>query len=136
MNRRMQKRRALRRGFTLMEVLLVLVILVVLAGFAIRNLGGALEGAKKQQAKVMMGILSTSLKEYQLQVGTLPSNLEALYQQPSDLADPGLWVQKLDKPVPADPWGKPYEYKLNGSSFEIRSVGPDGQSGTADDITS
>ena len=62
MNRRTQSRRSVRGGFTLMEVLLVLVILVVLAGFAIRNLGGALQGAKQQQARIMIGILSTSLK--------------------------------------------------------------------------
>jgi general secretion pathway protein G len=136
MNRRTLSRTNRRLGFTLMEVLLVLVILVVLAGFAIQNLTGTLEGAKKQQAKVMIGMLSTSLKEYQLQVGSLPSTLEALHSQPSDLQDASQWVQKLDKPVPADPWGKPYEYKLDGSSFEIRSVGPDGQSGSADDVTS
>ena len=136
MTRRTHARKRLRRGFTLMEVLLVLVILVVLAGFAIQNLQGTLEGAKKSQTKVWIGTFSNALKQYQLQVGSLPSSLDALHQQPSDLADPGMWVQKLDKPVPPDPWGRPYEYKLNGSSFEIRSVGPDGQSGTADDITS
>lgn len=124
-----------RLGFTLMEVLLVLVILVVLAGFAIQNMSGTLEGTKKQQAKITIGMLSTSLKQYQLQVGNLPSSLDALHVQPSDV-DASMWVQKLDKPVPMDPWGHPYEYKLNGSSFEIRSLGPDGQSGTTDDITS
>lgn len=135
MNRRMASRRNVRRGFTLMEVLLVLIILVVLAGFAIRNFTGTLENTRKQQARIMAGMISTSLKEYQLQVGSLPSSLDALHVQPSDLADPGMWVQKFDKPVPMDPWGKPYEYKPNGSSFTLLSVGPDGQSGSADDIT-
>ncbi|XZE44463.1 type II secretion system protein GspG [Pirellulaceae bacterium SH467] len=134
------KRRPIRRGrqrsaFTLMEVLLVLIIIVVIAGFGIRALTGTFDQAKKNQAKAMLGILSTSLKEYQIQVGALPSALDALHQQPSDLADPSMWVQKLDKPVPADPWNRPYEYKLNGSAFELRSLGPDGQSGTQDDIT-
>lgn len=133
MNARMNKRSRL--GFTLMEVLLVLVILVVLAGFAIQNMAGTLESSKKQQAKITIGMLSTSLKQYQLQVGNLPTSLEALHVQPSDV-DASMWVQKLDKPVPMDPWGRPYEYKLNGSTFEIRSIGPDGQSGSADDITS
>jgi len=129
----MRLNRTSRRGFTLMEVLLVLMILVVLAGLAIRNFLPTLERAKVDQAKIMIGSLSTSLKEYQLQVGNLPPTLDALYQQPSDV-DASLWVQKLDKPVTPDPWGKPYEYKPSGSSFELRSVGPDGQSGTADDI--
>lgn len=82
----------------------------------------------------MLGILSTSLKEYQILVGDLPDNLDALYVQPSNV-DASVWVQKLDKPVPMDPWNHAYEYKRNGSSFELRSVGPDGQSGSADDIT-
>ena len=133
MSRKRNARRTSRLGFTLMEVLLVLVILVVLAGFAIQNLTGTLEGAK---VKIYIGILSNALKQYQLEVGGLPSDINALHQQPSDIADPASWVQKLDKPIALDPWGKAYEYKLNGSSFEIRSIGPDGQSGTADDITS
>jgi general secretion pathway protein G len=125
----------LRHAFTLMEVLLVLIILVVLAGLVIRNFMPTLESAKKSSAKIMISSLSSSLKQYQLQLGTLPTSLDALHQQPAD-ADASTWVQMLEKPVAMDPWGKPYEYKLNGSTFELRSVGPDGQSGTADDITS
>jgi general secretion pathway protein G len=135
MKRRPLSRRRLRIGFTLMEVLLVMVILVVVAGFAIRNLAATQESTRKQQAKIMASTLSTSLKEYQLQVGTLPSSLDALHVQPSDLQDASMWVQKLEKPVPLDPWGKAYEYKPNGTSFTISSMGPDGQSGTADDVT-
>ncbi len=135
MKKRTIRRTRSRSAFTLMEVLLVLIIIVVIAGFGIRALSGTFESAKKNQAKAMLGILSTSLKEYQFQVGALPSALDALHQQPSDLADPSQWVQKLDKPVPADPWNRPYEYKLNGTTFDLRSVGPDGQSGTQDDIT-
>ncbi len=134
MKRKPSARRRMRGAFTLLEVLLVLVILVVIAGFAIRGFQGTFDAAKKNQAKIMLGILSTSLKEYQLIVGSLPSSLDALHAQPSDLADPSLWVQKLDKPVPSDPWNHPYEYKPNGTSFEVRSIGPDGQSGSADDI--
>ena len=136
MSRIRNMRRVSRSGFTLMEVLLVLVILVVLAGFAIQNLTGTLEGAKVKQSKIYIGILSNALKQYQLEVGGLPTDINALHQQPSDIADPSSWIQKLDKPIAVDPWGKAYEYKLNGNSFEILSVGPDGQSGTPDDITS
>ena len=135
MKSRMNTRKSIRRGFTLLELLLVLIILVVIAGFGIRAVQGTLDGAKKKQAKIMLGILSTSLKEYQLEVGNLPSALEALHTQPADITDASLWVMKLDKEVPKDPWEKPYDYKPNGTSFDLRSVGPDGQSGTADDIT-
>ncbi len=135
MKRRMNTRKSIRRAFTLLELLLVLIILVVIAGFGIRAVQGTLDGAKKKQAKIMLGILSTSLKEYQLEVGNLPSALEALHTQPADITDASLWVMKLDKDVPKDPWEKSYDYKPNGTSFDLRSVGPDGQSGTADDIT-
>jgi general secretion pathway protein G len=93
-----------------------------------------LDSVKKTQAKVMMGILDKSLREYQLQVGEIPSNLNSLYELPSDLADKSRWVRKLDKPVPNDPWGNPYNYGKSSKTFRIWSNGPDGQYGTADDI--
>ncbi len=135
MKRRMCSRSRLRRGFTLLELLLVLVILVVIAGFGIQAFNGTRERAKKQQAKITLGMLSTMLKQYQMEVNNLPSALAALHEMPSDIADPSNWVKKSDKPIPLDPWEHPYEYKLNGSEFELRSLGPDGQSGTEDDIT-
>jgi hypothetical protein len=52
------------------------------------------------------------------------------------LADPTKWMQVSNEPIPADPWGRPYQYKLNGDKFEIRSLGPDGQENTDDDVTS
>jgi general secretion pathway protein G len=134
MKRRTVTRKNVRSGFTLLELLLVLIILVVIAGFSIRAVTGTLDGAKKKQAKIDVSNYSTMLKEYQLEVGSLPTELEGLHTQPAD-ADPSVWVQKTDKAIKMDPWGKPYEYKPNGTSFEMRSVGPDGQSGTADDIT-
>ena len=135
MKHRTLSRTKLRRGFTLLELLLVLVILVVIAGFGIQAFTSTRERAKMQQAKITLGMLSTSLKQYQMEVNTLPSALEALHVMPSDITDPNNWVKKLDKPVPKDPWEHPYEYKVNGSEFDLRSVGPDGQSGTTDDIT-
>lgn len=92
------------------------------------------DNAKKTQAKVRMGILDKSLREYQLQVGEIPSNLNSLYELPSDLADKSRWVRKLDKPVPNDPWGNAYNYGKTSKTFHIWSNGPDGQNGTADDI--
>ena len=81
-----------------------------------------------------MGILDKSLREYQVQVGETPSNLNSLYELPSDLADKSRWVRKLDKPVPNDPWGNPYNYGKSSKTFRIWSNGPDGQYGTDDDI--
>lgn len=124
--------RSRRLGFTLLELLLVLVILVVIAGFGIQAFGGVRDKAKIQQAKVEIGMLSQSLKRYEMLMNALPVTLEALSVNPDGNAE---WVKMLDKPISKDPWGNPYEYKINGSEFEVRSMGPDRQSGTADDIT-
>ncbi len=133
MKRNRSRIRRQRRGFTLMEVLLVLIILVVLAGFAIQNFSGLGESARRNAAKAQVVQLASSVSQYKMLMQQLPPNLEALKDQPSDLATPGDWTQLLKK-IPLDPWGHPYEYKINGASFEIRCVGPDGQSGTSDDI--
>jgi general secretion pathway protein G len=129
-----RSQRRLRRAFTLLEVMLVLIILVVIAGFAIRNFTGVLDQANKRAATAQLAQLSSAVKQYQLMMQQLPPSLDALMNQPSDLANPGDWTKLLDK-IPADPWNRPYEYKVNGSTFELRSVGADGQSGTSDDIT-
>ena len=138
MNRRTRHRRAAslasRGGFTLMEVMLVLVIIAAIAGIAVVNMGSVRERAFKQTAKATMSNLKSLISQYDLNVGGLPSTLEALYEQPSDLADPSKWMKLVSEPIKPDPWGRPYEYKVNGSEFEIRSLGPDGQSGTDDDI--
>ena len=126
--------RARRRGFALLELLLVLVILVVIAGFGIQAFGGVRDKAKIQQAKVELGILSQSLKRYEMMSNALPAALDALSNKPSD-AD-AEWVRMLDKPISKDPWGNPYEYTVNGSEFVLKSMGPDRQTGTADDISS
>ena len=122
-----------RRGFTLLELLLVLVILVVIAGFGIQAFGGVRDKAKISQAKIELGMLSASLKRYEMMMNGFPSSLEALSVKPSD-AD-AEWVKTLDKPLSKDPWGNPYDFKVNGSEFELKSMGPDRQLGTADDIS-
>jgi len=138
MNRRTRHRRAgqvARSGFTLMEVMLVLVIIAAIAGIAVVNIGGVRENAFKQTAKTDINNLKTLISTYELMVGTYPSTLEALHEQPSDLADPTKWQRVSRDPIKPDPWQHPYEYKVSGAEYEIRSLGPDGQSGTDDDIT-
>lgn len=134
MNRKLLRRRRHRQGFTLIEILLVLAILVVVAGLVVVNAVGVSDEANKKAAKTQISSISNLINVYRLNVGQLPTTLEALSTQPSDV-DPSKWSAVTEKPVPADPWGRPYEFKINGSKFEIRCVGPDGQSNTADDIT-
>lgn len=133
--RRPIRRSTDRRGFTLLEVMLVLVIIAAIAGIAVYNIGGIQNTANKMTASNQIKGFKQALETYKLLMQSYPSSLEALHEQPSDLADPSKYTQLYKDPIPADPWGRPYEYKLNGAEYELRSLGPDGQSGTDDDVT-
>lgn len=127
-------RRPRRRGFTLLEIMLVLVIIAAIAGIAVVNIGSFQERGFRRTATAEISNLKTMLESYKLEVGTYPSQLSHLHEQPSDLADPSKWMKISKKPINPDPWNRPYEYTVNGSEFELRSLGPDGQSGTEDDV--
>lgn len=124
-----------RKGFTLLEVMLVLVIIAAIAGLAVYNIGGIQNRAFNMTAKNQITTFKSALEQYKLYVGSYPSELEALHSQPNDV-DATKYTQVLKDEIPKDPWGKPYEYKLNGAVYELRSLGADGQSGTDDDISS
>ena len=134
--RRPTKMRRTRNAFTLLEVMLVLVIIAAIAGIAVVNIGGFQNRAYERVAKTEISNLKSALESYRLEVGSYPQQLAALHEQPSDLADPTKWLQLRKEPIKPDPWGHEYEYTLSGTDFEIRSAGPDGKSGTEDDITS
>lgn len=127
-------RRSLRSAFTLVEVMLVLVIIAAIAALAITNLGAFQQRANERAAKAMINILKQHVDTYRMEMNELPPDLGALYQRPNNLADPSKWMQLLKEPVGLDPWGKEYQYTRSGASYEIRSMGADGQQ-SEDDIT-
>ncbi|MEX2120973.1 MAG: type II secretion system major pseudopilin GspG [Pirellulales bacterium] len=135
-------RRRRRQGFTLIEVLLVLVILVILGSFAVFQVGAAQRKALNNAAKSQIGTFQTPLDMYQLDVGQYPSTsagLDALLYPPSELQNPNKWgPEAYINKIPQDPWQRPYQYsypgKMNTESYDIWSFGPDGQDGTEDDI--
>jgi general secretion pathway protein G len=131
-----------RGGFTLMEVLLVLAILVILGALVAMNFGNVLSDADNKAAKAQIGLFEMPLEKYRLDLRQYPPTgigLEALRSPPTDLPNPAKWLGPyLLKPVPLDPWGRPYQYASPGAhnvdSFDIWSLGADGADGTADDI--
>jgi general secretion pathway protein G len=126
-----------RRGFTLVEVLLVLVILAIIMGLVGVAIIPRLEEAKLRAAKTQIDAFRTPLESYRLSVGDFPSDLGALRVPPADA--PGWKGPYMDRDIPPDPWGNAYMYQYPGQSSEypdIWSAGPDRTSGTADDITS
>lgn len=135
-------RRSASQGFTLVEVLLVLVILVVIASLAVTAYGPVRKQANVKAARAQIGVFESALGLFQVNIGDYPSTdqgLEALREAPSDLNDPDAWAGPyLQKAVPNDPWGQPYQYEYPGTHDEnmpdIWSMGPDMVEGTDDDV--
>jgi general secretion pathway protein G len=131
-----------KRGFTLMEILVVLAILGLLAGLAISKLGSQFDNAKMDTAKLFV---TTSIKvplfSYKMHLGDFPTTqegIQALVTPPSSKSD--RWRGPYLEPakIPLDPWNEPYHYAYPGShnkdGYDVWSSGPDKQSGTDDDI--
>jgi general secretion pathway protein G len=138
---------AKRQGFTLMEVLLVLVILVVLMGFAVPSLLGSKKKADIDAAKTQIGLFRTALEKYALDMNTFPSSesgLDVLVVEPSDVEEEqlanwaGPYITTSAKVAPRDPWGQNYFYEFpstHDSEYpDIWSAGPDTKEGTEDDV--
>lgn len=123
-----------RRGFTLLELLLVLAILVVLGGIVGANMMGAQQQANVDASKVQMDNIKSTIQMYQLRMNGLPETLDMLRDGPSDAAKKAKWIEPMMKEIPTDAWGNPFVYAVNGNGFEIRSGGIDGQVNTDDDI--
>jgi general secretion pathway protein G len=121
------------QGFTLIEILVVLVIIGVLAAIIAPNVIGRASDAKVTAARTDIGVLMQQLKIYKLDNGRYPSTeqgLAALVQRPTTGNVPANWKPYLDKLKP-DPWGQPYQYLNPGVKGEIDvfSFGADGKSG-------
>ena len=119
-------------GFTLLELLVVLVILGLLAGYVAPKYFSQIGKSEVKTAQAQIGALEKALDHYRLDVGHYPSTeqgLAALNIQPPEEAK---WSGPyLKKTVPNDPWGKPYQYKMPGqhSEVDIFSLGRDGVAG-------
>lgn len=127
------------RGFTLIELMLVLVILAVLATIVMRNFAGQSEKARVTTAKAQIGNVSGALDQFEVDVGRFPSSeegLASLMEQPGN--SKGWAGPYLKQKISNDPWGHPYLYKFPGQhnpkGFDIFSSGPDGAEGTEDDV--
>ncbi len=125
------------KGFTLIELMVVIVILGILAGLIIPRIMGRPEEARRMKAKVQIESIETALKLYKLDSGAYPTTeqgLQALIEPPTVGVLPKNWREGgyLEKgKVPADPWGNDYIYLSPGMHgyFDLTSYGPDGQPG-------
>lgn len=128
---RMKRNRV--RGFTLLELLVVMFILVMLAGVVTVMVTKRVEEAKHAKAVADVESLSTAVEQYHLQNGAYPPTLEALRTKPAGEDLPNWSGPYIKKPVPNDPWNQPYLYvtpgEHNTESFDLYSLGKDGKEG-------
>ena len=120
------------RGFTLLELLVVVAIIGLLVGFVAPRYFGQIGKSEVNAAKAQIDALEKALDQYRLDTGRYPSNetgLNALVQRPQN--EPKWGGPYLRKDVPLDPWGKPYAYRIPGEKgdFDVVSYGKDGAPG-------
>lgn len=137
MKRRMrQQQRIKNKGFTLIEIMVVVMILAILAAVVAPNMLNKPEEARLSTAKHDIKVLETTLGLYRMDNFTYPSTgegLNALVSKPSGAT--AKWSQYVKK-VPKDPWGRDYKYRVDGKNIEIYTLGADGTPGGDDDVSS
>ena len=126
-------RKTQQAGFTLIELMVVVVILAVLAGFVVPKLMDRPDEARIVKAKQDISSVASALQLYKLDNYQFPSTdqgLEALVTQPDGEPEPKNWKQLLDN-LPIDPWGNPYLYVMPGEhgEFDLYTLGADGVEG-------
>lgn len=126
-----------RAGFTLIEILLVVIILGILASLVVPRLAGRTEAARREAARSdIEGGIALALDLYEADNGGYPAGLSDLIREPSDAKN---WKGPyLKKGLPRDPWGNAYLYRAPGlrnpTWYDLFSLGRDGQEGTEDDV--
>ena len=116
------------RGFTLVEVIVVIAIIGTLATVVIVRYAGKTDQARQAAAKAQINQIEGAVIEFQAHCSRLPRSLDELVNQPGDCPNwQGSYFRS--KSVPKDPWGKEYVYRQEGADFEVICLGADGQEG-------
>jgi general secretion pathway protein G len=132
-----------RRGFTLLEILVVLAIIGLLVGVLVKNVGGGFRSGETATARIFVTSTAPAiLVRYRIDVGDYPSTaegLDALVNAPAGKVDRWRNGPYVDGgKLPLDPWGEPFSYRYPGTrnktGYDIFSKGPDKTEGTPDDI--
>ncbi|WP_083256781.1 type II secretion system major pseudopilin GspG [Glaciecola punicea] len=121
------------RGFTLVELLIVMLILGLLASLIAPQMFGRVDSSRVQTAETQMRMLETALNTFRIDTGRFPENLAELRA-----SEHSMWNGPyLPREVPMDPWGNAYVYRVpgeDGRPFALMSLGPEGQEASEDVI--
>jgi general secretion pathway protein G len=134
-----RRTRSSRSGFTLVELLLVVVIIGILAAIVIPKLTGRTEQAEVASAEMQITNIMNALDHYERDVGRFPATLDDLMRLPA-LPNPDRWKGPYLRAneQPKDPWGNFFVYVYPGptgpNDFDLYSAGPDGVAGSGDDV--
>lgn len=130
----------LSRGFTLIEIVIVLTIISILASGAIYMLKGNVDVAKETKVEGDIQAISTQLQLYEarnMRAPTTEQGIKALVEKPTTEPQPERWIPLMEE-VPKDPWGQEYKYRYPATkskkAYDLYSVGKDGVDGNEDDI--
>lgn len=126
----------MKKSFTLIELMLVVIIIGVLASLVVPRLTGKAERAKKIAAKADVETnIPAALDLYEMDIGEFPAKLQDLIDEPSGIKN---WEGPYLKKLPKDPWGTEYHYRSPGEhnkDYDLASLGRDTVLGTDDDIS-
>jgi general secretion pathway protein G len=126
------KKQGRERGFTLIEIMIVIIIIGLMAGLVAPKLIGRLTQAKQNAAKAQIALYGTALDAFRLDVGRYPTTEEGLKILREKPAGVDMWKGPyLTKEISTDPWGKPYIYRSPGEhgDYDLYTLGLDGVEG-------
>jgi len=139
---RKERKRRVRYGFTMVELMAMLIIIGLLATLVVTKVTSKIDQARITTTKANLKILSSAVNQFRMDTGQFPSEdmgLLDLIEQPPDVIiwEPGGYLETTD--LPLDGWGMDFKYEPypeSGKQFAIRSSGPDKEEGTEDDLLS
>ncbi len=130
-----------RQGFTLVELMLVVIIIGILVAVVVPRVAGRSQQARDSATRATLATVSTGLDSFELDVGRFPSSdegLGALMAKPASLPEEADWRGPYLRKQPLDAWSQGLIYRYPGEDavdFDLISLGADGEEGTEDDIT-